>query len=126
MSRAVPAARKMVSMRYHGILLLPIALGACQEPSILQKRPFEVGSATGLSDGFRACVGHEVASVVQRVGSRGQVALIARREEMNRDVGAACVSRDRSLQPDEISFIAREIDKEIEAWSARRSVGSIR
>ena len=115
----------MVSMRYRGILLLPIALGACQEPGILQKQPFEVGSANGLSDGFRACVGHEVTSVVQRVSSRGQVALIARHEEMNRDVAAACVS-GRSLQPDQISYIAREIDKEVEAWNAKRSVGSIR
>jgi hypothetical protein len=113
-------------MRYRGILLLPITLGACQELGILQKQPFEVGLATGLSDGFRACVGHEVASVVQRVSSRGQVAVIARHEEMNRDVAAACISRGRSLQPDEISYIAREIDKEVEAWSAKRSVGSIR
>jgi hypothetical protein len=112
-------------MRYGGILLLFIALGACQEPGILQQT-FEIAPATGLSDGFGACVSRETAAVVQRVSSRGQVASIARHEEMNRDVAAACNARGRSLQPDEISYIAREIDKEVEAWSAKRSVGSIR
>jgi hypothetical protein len=119
-------AGKMVLMRYRGILLLLMMLGACQEPSILQKQLFEVAPAPGLSDGFRACVTREVASVVQRVSSRGQVALTARHEEMNRDVAAACNSRGRNLQPDEVSYIAREIDKEVEAWSTKRSVGSIR
>jgi hypothetical protein len=117
----VPAA-KTVAIRYRAILQLPIAFGACQEPSILQKQ-LEVAPATGLSDGFRACVMHEVPSVVQRVSSRGQVALMARHEEMNRDVAAACDSRGHSLRPDEISYIAREIDKEVEA---KRSAGSIR
>jgi hypothetical protein len=112
----------MVAVTYRAVLLLPIVLGACQEPSILQKQ-LDVAPATGLSDGFRGCVTREVAPVVQRVSSRGQVALTARREEMNRDVAAACNSRGRSLQPDEVLYIAREIDKEVEA---KRSVGSIR
>jgi hypothetical protein len=119
--RPLVSAGKTVPVTYRAVLLLPIALGACQEPSILQKQ-LEVAPATGLSDGFRA-VTREVASVVQRVSSRGQVALTARHEEMNREVAAACNSRGRSLQPDEISYIAREIDKEVEA---KRSAGSIR
>jgi hypothetical protein len=125
---AVPIlqVRKIVPMRYRGVLLLPIVLGACQEAGTLQKQPFEIASASDLSDEFRACVTREATAVVQRVSSRGQVALIARHEEMNRDVAAACNSRSRNPQPDETSYIAREIDKEIEAWRARRSVGSIR
>jgi hypothetical protein len=113
-------------MRYRGILLLPIALGACQESGILQKLPFQSAPATAPSDEFHACVTRESAAAVQRVASRGQVALIARHEEMNRDVAAACTSRDRGLQPDEVSYIARELDKEIEAWKAKRSVGPTR
>jgi hypothetical protein len=103
-----------------------MALGACQEYGILQKQPFEIAPAGALSDEFRACVTREVATAVQRVASRGQVALIARHEEMNRDVAAACASRDRSLQPDEVSYIARELDKEIEAWKAKRPAGPTR
>jgi hypothetical protein len=112
-------------MRYCGILLLAIALGACQEPGVLQK-PFEIAPASGLSEEFRACVTREAVAVVQSVSSRGQVALVARHEEMNRDVAAACNSRGRNLQPDEVSYIAREIDRETEAWKAKRSVGSMR
>jgi hypothetical protein len=120
--RPLLSAGKTVPVTYRAVLLLPIVLGACQEPSILQKQ-LEVAPATGLSDEFRACVTREVASVVQRVSSRGQVALTARHDEMNREVAAACNSRGRSLQPDEISYIAQEIDKEVEA---KRSAGSIR
>ena len=63
---------------------------------------------------------------MQRVSSRGQVALIARHDEMNRDVAAACKAEDRILKPDEISYIALEIDREIEAWRAKKSAGSTR
>jgi hypothetical protein len=112
-------------MKYGVILLLPMVLGACHELNGLQP-PFEIAPANGLSDGFRACVSRETAAVVQRVSSRGQVALIARHDEMNRDVAAACKAKGRVLQPDEISYIAREIDKEVAAWSAKKPVGSIR
>jgi hypothetical protein len=107
------------------VLLIPMALGACQEPNNLQL-PFEIAPANDLSERFHACVSRESATVVQRVSSRGQVALIARHDEMNRDVAAACEAKGRVLQPDEISYIAREIDKEVAAWSAEKPVGSIR
>jgi aspartate aminotransferase-like enzyme len=68
----------------------------------------------------------KTAEVVRRVSSRGLVALIARHDEMNRDVAAACKAEGRILKPDEISFVAREIDKEVEARRAEKSVGSTR
>jgi hypothetical protein len=73
------------------------------------------------SERFHACVLRETAAVVQRVSSRGQVALIARHDEMNRDIVAACKTEGRILKPDEISYIAREIDREIEAWRAKKA-----
>jgi hypothetical protein len=110
-------------MKYGVMLLLPMALGACQEPGILQPS-LEVAPASGLTDEFRACVSRETATIVQRVSSRGQVALIARHDEMNRDVAVACKAEGRILKPDETSYVAREVDKAVEAWRAKKSVGS--
>jgi hypothetical protein len=111
-------------MKYGVILLLPTVLGACQEPNNLRP-PFEIASRSGPSDEFRACVSRETTAVVQRVSSRGQVALIARHDEMNRDVGATCKAEGRILKPDEVSYIAREIDKAVEAWRAWRAKKSV-
>jgi hypothetical protein len=105
-----PAPARWAPMKYSVMLLLPMAVGACQEPSILQP-PLEVVPASGLTGEFRACVSSETAAIVQRVSSRGQVALIARHDEMNRDVAAACKTQGRILKPDETSYVAREIDK---------------
>jgi hypothetical protein len=110
-------------MKYGVILLLPTALGACQGTNNL---PFEIAPANDLSEKFHACVSRETPEVVRRVSSRGLVALIARHDEMNRDVAAACKAEGRILKPDEISFVAREIDKEVEARRAEKSVGSTR
>jgi hypothetical protein len=106
-------------MRRGGILLLLIALGACQEANNLQP-PFEIAPKSGLTDEFRACVSRETAAVVQRVSARGPVALIARHDEMNRDVAAACKAEGRILKPDEMSYIAKEIDKEVEPLRAKK------
>jgi hypothetical protein len=102
-----------------------MALAACQEPNKLQL-PFEIAPANDPSDKFHACVSRETAAVVQRVSSRGQIALIARHDEMNRDVAAACNPKGRTLQPDEISYIALQIYKEIETWRAKKAAGSNR
>ena len=118
-----PAPARWAPMKYGVMLLLPMALGACQEPSILQPS-LEVVPASGLTDEFRACVSRETAAVVQRVSARGQVALMARHDEMNRDVAVACKAEGRILKPDETSYVAREIDKAVEAWRAKKSVGS--
>ncbi len=109
-------------MKYAVLLLLPATLGGCQIPSILQSS-LKVAPENGLTDEFRACVSRETAAVVQRVSSRGQVALMARHDEMNRDVSAACKAEGRVLKPDETSYVAEEIDKAVEAWRAKRSVG---
>jgi hypothetical protein len=105
------------------MLLLPTALTGCQEPSILRPS-LEVAPASVLTDEFRACATRETAAVVQRVSSRGQVALTARHDEMNRDVAAACKTEGRILKPDETSYVAREIDNAVEALRAKKSVGS--
>lgn len=99
-------------------ILLPMVLGACQEPNNVLS-PFEAGPASGLSDRFRVCVSREAAAVVQRVSSRGQVALMARHDEMNRDVAGACNANGRILQPDEVSYVAGMIDKEVQARRAK-------
>jgi hypothetical protein len=119
-----PALARWGLMKY-GVLLLPTALGACQGPNNLQL-PFDIVPANDLSEKFHACVSHETVEVVRRVSSRGQAALIARHDEMNRDVAATCKVEGRILKPHEISFIARDIDKEVEAWRAKKSVGSTR
>jgi hypothetical protein len=95
--------------RYGVILLIPMALEACQEPNNLLP-PFETAPANGLSDRFRACVSREAVAVVQRVSSRGPVALMARHDEMNWNVAGACNAKGRILQPDEVSYIAMVID----------------
>jgi hypothetical protein len=120
-----PAPARWRPTKYGVILPLPTALGACQGANNLQL-PFEIAPANDLSEKFHACVSRETAEVVRRVSSRGLVALIARHDEMNRDVAAACKAEGRILKPDEISFVAREIDKEVEAKRAEKSVGSTR
>jgi hypothetical protein len=112
-------------MKFGVILVLPTALGACQEPNNLQL-PFEMPSADDLSEKFHACVSRETAEAVRRVSSRGQVALTARHDEMSRDVAAACTVEGRILKPDDISYIAGEIDKKTEAWRVEKSVRSSR
>jgi hypothetical protein len=105
-------------LRYGVTLLLPMVLGACQESNNLLP-PFETAPASGLTDRFRACVSREAVAVVQRVSSRGPVALMARHDEMNWNVAGACNAKGRILQPDEVSYIARVIDQEVEARKAK-------
>jgi hypothetical protein len=50
--------------------------------------------------------------------------LMARHDEMNRDVAVACKAEGRILKPDETSYVAGEIDKAVEAVRVKKSVGS--
>jgi hypothetical protein len=44
---------------------------------------------------------------------------MARHDEMNWNVAGACNAKGRILQPDEVSYIARVIDQEVEARKAK-------
>jgi hypothetical protein len=108
---------------WYGVVLVPMMLGACQEQTNLLP-PFDTAPANDFSDRFRACVSREAVAVVQRVSSRGPVALIARHDEMNRDVAGACNAKGRMLKPDEVSYIAGAIDHEVEATKAKNQTTS--